>query len=240
MALRALPSSVVSRSSRLFLLACAALLAPRTMAADSGVTTKLGFESAYVSYGTKFSENTFVPMLDAFHGDYYAGIWGYLPIEKGGGGYVFDGEWDFFAGRTVKLNKLVSLDLGGTIYQYPGVTTDAVTFEGFVWLNLELPLKPKLKLYYDFTISNWIGEVMIAHSVPLTKKTAFSFSGHYGFRQPHASDAWFYGTVKADWVYSITEKSQFSLGVRGTNNTDRASVGHGFEAWYGTAFGYSW
>lgn len=208
--------------------------------AESGVTTKLGFESAYVCYGTKYCDNAVIPMVDAFTGDYYAGLWGYLPLDKGGGGYAFDGEWDLFAGRTLKLSDLVSLDAGGTVYQYPGVTKDSVTFEGFLWLNLKLPLKPKGKLYYDLTIANWIGEVMIEHSVPLGKRAALAISGHAGFRQPNNRNHWYYATAKLDLVVNLGEKAQWSVGVRGTDNTDRTATGHGFRGWYGTALGCAW
>jgi hypothetical protein len=208
--------------------------------AESGVTTKLGFESAYVCYGTKYCENLAIPMVDAFAGDYYAGLWGYLPLDKDGGGYDFDGEWDLFAGRTLKLSDLVSIDAGATVYQYPGVTKDSVTCEGFLWLNLNLPLKPKCKLYYDLTIANWIGEVMVAHSIPLGQRTALAISGHAGFRQPNNQARWYYATAKLDLVVNLGAKAQWSVGVRGTDNTDRAATGHGFRGWYGTALGYAW
>lgn len=221
-------------------LSAALLVAVAGRGAESGVTTKLGFESAYVCYGTKYCNNAVIPMVDAFTGDLYAGLWGYLPLDKDGGGYDFDGEWDLFAGRTVKLSSLVSLEVGGTLYQYPGVTKDAVTFEGFLWLDLELPLKPKCKLYYDLTISNWIGEVMVAHSVPLGKRTALAISGHAGFRQPNNHDRWYYATAKVDLTFNLGPKAQWSVGVRGTNNTDHTATGHGFRGWYGTALAYPW
>ena len=73
-------------------------LAPRAHAVD--VSTKLGFESKYVSYGTKFADETWVPMLDVSQGDYYAGIWGYIPTHTQ---KSFEGEWDFFGGRTLRI-----------------------------------------------------------------------------------------------------------------------------------------
>jgi hypothetical protein len=234
------PAAPVTLARTLLLLAIATVFSARAAAADKGVTTKLGFETSYVSYGTKFAENVFVPMIDAFNGDYYAGIWGYMPVNKDGGGYDFDGEWDFFAGRTLKLNKLVSIDVGGTLYQYPGVTTDATTFEGFFWLNFALPLQPKLKLYYDFTINNWIGETMISHSLPLSKKTALNLTGRVGFRRPEHTDAWLYATATMDWVYQVTEKTQWAVGARMTNNTDHTAVGHSFHSWVGSSFTYTW
>lgn len=232
--------AVTAVSTRLLALALVAAEALPAFAVDTGVSTKIGFESAYVSYGTKFSENTVVPMFDAYAGDYYVGIWGYLPMDKDAGGYDFDGEWDFFAGRTIKISDLVSMDLGGTLYQYPGVTSGANTFEGFFWLNLALPLEPKLKLYYDFTISNWIGEIMVSRSISLSKQTAFNLTGRVGFRQPKGMESWNYATATLDWVYSFNDRAQFSLGVRVTDNTDNVAVGHGFRCWYGTSIGYSW
>jgi hypothetical protein len=201
------------------------------------VSTKLGFESVYVTYGTKYSEETWVPMIDVSQGDYYAGIWGYIPthLQKS-----FEGEWDFFAGRTLKVNKLVSFDVGATVYQYPRTDVDATTLEGFLWLNLDAPLSPKLKLYYDVTVKNWIGEVMISHTFPLNKTTALAFEGHGGFRHPEHHKEWYYATAKADVVFTLSEKGKFSIGLRSTDNTDHAAVGHGLVNWYGLTYGYSW
>ena len=230
-----------ARSSIGALLLLAAMIFPAVAsAADKGVTTKLGFESAYVSYGTKFAENVVVPMFDAYSGDYYAGIWGYLPLDKDGGGYDFDGEWDFFAGRTFKLSPIVSLDLGGTLYEYPGVTVDSNTFEGFLWLNFDLPLQPKLKLYYDFTIDNWIGEFMVSRSLELSPRTELLVTGRAGFRRPEGSTEWYYAAATLDWVYKLNDKAQWAVGVRITDNTNNNAVGHGFRSWWGTSLAYSW
>jgi hypothetical protein len=220
---------------RLHLIALSLALAHSSFAVD--VTTKLGFESKYVTYGTKFAEETWVPMVDISQGDYYAGIWGYIPTHTR---KAFEGEWDFFGGRTLKLNKLVSFDVGATVYHYPRTAVDDTTLEGFLWINLDTPLSPKLKLYYDITIKNWIGEVMISHSVPVNETFAVAFTGHAGFRRPDYHKAWYYGTVKADLVYTFKDKTRLSTGLRSTNNTDHAAVGHALENWFGITLARSW
>lgn len=220
---------------RLNLLVLLLGLAPTCFAVD--VTTKLGFESTYVTYGTKFSEETWVPMIDVSQGDYYAGIWGYIPTHTK---KSFEGEWDFFAGRTLKLNKLVSLDVGATVYQYPRTDVDATTLEGFLWVNFDLPLSPKLKLFYDVTVKNWIGEAMIAHTFALNKTTALAFAGHAGFRRPDYHKEWYYATAKADLVFTLSPKTKLFVGLRSTNNTDEAAVGHGLVNWYGMSISHAW
>lgn len=210
-------------------------LAPSVYAVD--VSTKLGFETQYVSYGTKFAEETWVPMIDISQGDYYAGIWGYIPSQPK---KSFEGEWDFFAGRTLKLNELVSFDLGATIYRYPRTAVDDTTLEGFFWVNFAAPLSPKLKLYYDFTVNNWIGEAMVSHTIALNQSTSLVLAGHLGFRRPEHVDAWLYGTVKADVVFALNETTNLSIGLRTTNNTDRNAVGHAVENWFGASIGRSW
>lgn len=211
-----------------------ALVAP-AFAVD--VSSKLGFESKYVSYGTKFAEETWVPMLDVSQGDYYAGIWGYIPahIQKS-----FEGEWDFYGGRTFTLNKVVSVDVGATAYHYPRTDVDATTLEGFLWVNFAAPLSPKLKLYYDFVVNNWIGEVQVTHAFSLSKTTSLVVEGHAGFRRPEYHPAWYFGTVKADLVYVLNPKTKFALGLRSTNNTDHAAVGHALENWFGLSCTRSW
>jgi len=220
---------------RLNIVVVLTLLAQTGFAAD--VTTKLGFESAYVTYGTKFSEETWVPMIDVSQGDYYAGIWGYIPTHTK---KSFEGEWDFFAGRTVKINKLLSVDVGATVYQYPRTDVDATTLEGFLWLNFDLPLNPKLKLYYDVIVKNWIGEAVVAHTIPLGKNTALALEGHGGFRRPEFHKEWYYATGKADLVFTLSSKTKLFVGIRSTNNTDEAAVGHGLVNWYGMSVAYTW
>lgn len=220
---------------RLPLLVLVLALAQPAFAVD--VSTKLGFETKYVTYGTKYSEETWVPMLDVSLGDYYAGIWGYLPVQPK---KSFEGEWDIFAGRTLKLNKIVSFDVGATVYRYPRTDVDDTTLEGFFWVNLATPLSPKLKLYYDFTVNNWIGEIMVSHTFKFNKTTSLVLAGHGGFRRPEYHEAWYYGTVKADVVYALGEKTTLAAGLRSTNNTDHAAVGHAVENWFGITLAHSW
>jgi len=220
---------------RLPLLLLLFTLAHRGLAID--VSTKLAFESKYVSYGTKYAEETWVPMVDVSQGDYYAGIWGYIPTHTQ---KSFEGEWDFFAGRTLKLNKIVSFDVGATVYHYPRTDVGATTLEGFLWVNFEAPLSPKLKLYYDFDVHSWIGEIMISHAVNFNKTTSLVLEGHGGFRRPENQPEWYYGTVRADVVFALSEKSKFAIGVRSTNNTNHGAVGHAVENWFGSSVSYSW
>ncbi len=220
---------------RLNFIALILVLANTCFAVD--IATKVGFESAYVSYGTKFAEETWIPMLDISQGDYYAGIWGYLPTQKK---KSFEGEWDFFAGRTLKVNKLLSFDLGATVYRYPRTDVDNTTVEGFLWVNFDTTLSPKLKLFYDATVKNWIGEAMVAHTFALNKTTAFLLEGRGGFRRPESHQEWYYASAKADVVFTLSPKAKLSIGLRSTNNTDKAAVGHGLVNWYGMNLGYSW
>jgi len=215
----------------------ALLLAFAHPASAVDVSTKLGFESKYVSYGTKFAEETWIPMLDVSQGDYYVGIWGYIPTHTQ---KSFEGEWDFFGGRTLHLNKIVSFDVGATVYHYPRADVDATTLEGFFWVNFDTTLSPKLKLYYDCVVHNWIGELMVSRSFKLNNKTSLVVEGHGGFRRPDWHEAWFYTTVKADVIYAVNDRTNFAIGVRGTNNTDHDAVGHGFEQWFGVSLGRTW
>ena len=220
---------------RLKLLLAAALFVPASYAAD--VSTKLGFESAYVSYGTKFSEETWIPMVDVSQGDYYAGVWGYLPSQPR---KSFEGEWDFFAGRTFKASKLISFDVGATVYRYPRTDVDNTTLEGFLWLNVDTVLSPKVKLYYDVVVRNWIGEFQVQHTVTLSRNTALVLEGHAGFRRPEYHDAWYYVTAKADLAFTLDARTKAMVGVRSTDNTDRAAVGHSQVNWFGVTLARNW
>lgn len=217
------------------LLALSFVFAHSARAVD--VSTKLGFESKYVSYGTRFAEETWVPMLDVSQGDYYAGIWGYVPTHTQ---KSFEGEWDFFGGRTLHLNKLVSFDVGATMYHYPRADVDATTLEGFFWVNFDAPLSPKLKLYYDCVVHNWIGELMVSRTFNLAQKTSLVVEGHTGFRRPEWHEAWYYATVRADVIYAIDDRTRLSVGLRSTDNTNHTAVGHGLQNWFGVSLGRTW
>ncbi len=217
------------RTTSLLLLAVPACLAD--------ISTKLGFESAYVTYGTRYAAETWVPMIDFSQGDYYAGIWGYVPFQPS---KSFEGEWDFFAGRTIKATKLVSFDVGATVYRYPRTEVDDTTLEGFVWLNFDTALSPKLKLYYDVTVDNWIGEIQLQHAIPLKPVANLVFSGHAGFRKPTHRAEWYYATAKIDLAFNIDPKTTLSIGTRITANTDQDAVGHRTISWYGACISRSW
>jgi hypothetical protein len=200
-------------------------------------TTKLALESNYVSYGTRFSKATISPMLDISKGSYFAGVWGYLPEKPN---KSFEGEWDFFAGKTAKINNLLSFDIGATIYKYPRADVDPVTLEPFLYVSFSTPAKPKLKLFYDVVVKSWIGESEVSHTFKLTDIVGLTFEGRFGFRRPETHSAWYYTTAKADIVFTLNQNTVISVGGRVTNNTNHTMVGHGLLNWYGVSIARSW
>jgi hypothetical protein len=88
--------------------------------------------------------------------------------------------------------------------------------------------------------NRWIGEAMVAHTFALNKTTAFLLEGRGGFRRPESHQEWYYASAKADVVFTLSPKAKLSIGLRSTNNTDKAAVGHGLVNWYGMNLGYSW
>ncbi|MEI8089747.1 MAG: TorF family putative porin [Opitutaceae bacterium] len=200
-------------------------------------TTKIGFESNYVTYGTRYSEATISPMIDISKGSYFAGVWGYIPQKPT---KDFEGEWDYFAGKNTKINNLISFDIGATVYKYPRTDVDPVTVEGFLYLNLNLPANPKIKLFHDVVVNNWIGEVEISHTFKLNNIFGILLKGQAGFRNPENHSAWYYATASADILINLNSKTVVMCGARATDNTDHVAVGHGLHEWYGLSAAYNW
>ncbi|MFP4353060.1 MAG: TorF family putative porin [Puniceicoccaceae bacterium] len=194
------------------------------------LSAMVGFESEYVYRGEKRSGAALQPSLEAGHplgpGDAFAGVW----ANQNLGGEPED-EVDFYAGYAVPLSPVFALGAGFTYYWHPdeGAAPDREK-ETFLGIFADLPLRPSLNGYYNFTFDQAILEVGLAHTFALTDRASLVWSATLGTGRAGDADSdqvpgdpengFWYGDTSVDWQYAVNEVAAVSLGLRYSGRED--------------------
>ncbi len=202
----------------------AALISGASLAADTApapapassysITTDFTYTTKYVFRGYQLAKGAFQPSVKLTTGDFYAGIWMSAPVDKG-----YELEFDYYAGYGFKLQDGWSLDVGATLYTYPGLDTsggaDKATFEPYVGLNGSFgAVTSATYAYYDFTLENLTIQETLGYSVPIDDKTSINFSATFGHVSPDIGDSYIYYGVGATIPYKINDKATVTVGVQ--------------------------
>lgn len=206
------------------------------------VTMSTAFEGEYIFRGQRLAEQTVMPSIELGYENFYTGIWAALPAVGG----ISDNrgnEFDFYGGYGVQVSEMLSLDFGGTIFYYPELAdpdADEFTYEPYIGASLDMEyVDPSLYLYYDFETEAFTAEVSGGHSfaVPMDQPVSLDVSAFLGFVEPDQADEYFYYGASADVVYSVTDSSTISAGLRVSLNTEDDLEGvDGDFFWGGVSF----
>jgi len=167
--------------------------------------------SSYVFRGIELGDNTIHPSFEFGMGDFYAGVWLAQPIENRGAPENFDDEVDFYAGQTFALNDSTSVDVGGTVYHYPG-GNDTVEFYAGISHELDDGVSVNLYVYRDFELDTWTAEGSAGYSLPLTDTLSLDLAGYIGLVEPDTDggDYTYYG---ADVILPVELRENVTLSL---------------------------
>lgn len=151
------------------LLAALAGLTAQAQEANSSYSLTLDFPytTKYVFRGQELAHDSIQPSVEFASGDFYAGIWTSMPLEK-----IDDAskEVDFYAGYGIPLSDVWKLDVGATLYYYPeaaGLGNQNTTTEAFVGITGEVSgFSPSVYAYYDFTLDAFTAQASVGYSIP--------------------------------------------------------------------------
>jgi uncharacterized protein (TIGR02001 family) len=176
------------------------------IAADFSYTTK------YVFRGIELAEGAFQPSLKLTTGDFYIGVWSSLPADRG-----YEAEVDYFAGYGFKLSESVSLDVGATVYNYPGLDVpgaDDTTFEGYVGVNGSVQgVNLGLYLYNDFTIDVFTVQGNLGYSIPVNEAVSLNILASLGHAKPKSVSGYTYYSFGVALPYKLSDAATLTLGV---------------------------
>lgn len=194
------------------LLAGASLSADEAAPASYSVSVDFPYATKYVFRGIELAEDVIQPSVKFTTGDFYAGIWSSLPLDKG-----YEAEVDFYAGYGFTLTEGLSLDVGATIYHYPGLDgpgADTSTFEAYAGVNGAVGgVNLGLYVYQDFDLKTTTVQGNLGYSIPIDDKISMNIAASLGNANPDAGSSYTYYSIGAQFPYQLTDNTTFTAGV---------------------------
>lgn len=187
-----------------------------------------GIESEYVFRGLEIASESFQGSIEGSYGDSYFGVWMHEAIDSFGSD---TSEFDFYAGHGFAIDDTFSLDFGGTLYHYPDASDE--TFEVFVGIAADTQLAPSLYAFYDVDLEVFTLEGAIGHSISLGDDSSVELGAAVGHVFSDDSIDYLYYSATADYVYALSDNSDFSIGLRYSNNDEDLGLTAGGNLWGG-------
>ena len=181
-------------------------------ASSYSITTDFTYATKYVFRGVQYAKGAFQPSIKVTSGDFYAGAWMSAPVDKG-----YELEIDYYAGYGFKLQDGWSLDLGTTLYTYPGLNGggDKATFEPYLGLNGSLgAVTSATYAYYDFTLDVFTIQETLGYSIPIDDKTSMNWSATLGRAEPDAGSGYTYYGLGVAIPYKVSDKATVTVGAQ--------------------------
>lgn len=226
---------MTNKTIALFAVAASAFGTAAANAEELAGEVTLGYEGEYVFRGIQLASTSLQAAVDFAYGDFYGGIWTSQPASD----VSVNNEIDYYAGYQFVVSDLITADAGLTYYQYPDAPSSVAedTTEVYFGLNLDAVLAPSLYFFYDFDLKQMTLEASVDHEFELDDKNTIVVGAYGGYSDPDdASSYWYYG-ISADIVYSLSENSSVSVGVRTSgNDSNLGPNGRDANFWGGVTF----
>lgn len=204
------------------LLAGASLSADEAAPASYSVTVDFPYATKYVFRGIEYAEDVLQPSVKFTTGDFYAGIWSSLPLDKG-----YEVEVDYYAGYGFALSDGISLDVGATIYHYPGLDgpgVDKSTFEAYAGVNGAVGgVNLGLYVYQDFDLEVTTVQGNLGYSIPVNDVVSMNIAASIGNAHPDTGSSYTYYSLGAQFPYALTDKATLTGGLNWSSH-DLAGV----------------
>ena len=221
----------------------AALLIGASLSADESasassysVTADFSYATKYVFRGVELAEGAFQPSLKLTTGDFYIGIWSSMPATRG-----YELEIDYFAGYGFALSDNVSLDVGATVYHYPGLDVpgaDKSTLEAYAGINGSIEgVNLGFYLYNDFDLDTFTVQGNLGYSIPVNDTVSLNFSASLGHVSADAGDEYIYYSAGLALPYKLSDAATVTVGVNwASHDLDGVEDSH---AWANIGFNYT-
>ncbi len=204
-------------------------------AQELAYSVNYGIETEYVFRGVEIASESLQGSIEATYGDGYFGVWANEGLEDIDSNAS---EFDIYGGWGYALNDAITLDFGGTLYHYPDADGDD-SFEAYVGASFDTVLAPSFYVFHDFDYETFTFEGSLGHSVDLNEVSRVDFGLTAGYVDFDNGGQYAYYGATADYVYTLSETTDVSVGLRySTNDKD---LGHSPDGnlWGGLSFTHS-
>lgn len=180
-------------------------------AASYAVALDFPYASKYVFRGIQYAKDSLQPSVKLTVGGFYAGIWAYAPLDRG-----YELEFDYSTGYNFALKEGWTLDLGATLYSYPGLSVgDKTTFEPYLGLNGSLgSVTSATYAYYDATLEVFTAQQTFGYSVSVAEKVSLNFAATLGHASPDSGSGYTYYGLGTTLPFKLSDKVTFTLGAQ--------------------------
>lgn len=221
------------------LLVIAAFLAAfSSLKAETNMSAAVGYDSKYILRGVERADESMTVSLDMEFDSAYLGLWSNQPIVGG-----LDNEFNFYGGLGFDVAEGISMDVGGILYYYPESGSGSETFELYAGFAFDSELSPAFYVYYDLDRETFTFEGSVGHSFEMDEKSSLDLAGFIGhvtgfdrvLNGGFVNDYSYYG-ASADVVYSLSDTSAASIGIRYSDGSSRLADEVYFGASVSTGF----
>lgn len=213
-----------------------ASLSAQAPASSYSVTADFSYVTKYVFRGQELAKDAFQPSLKLTTGDFYIGVWSSLPADRG-----YEAELDYYAGYGFKLSDSISLDVGATVYHYPGLDTpgaDKSTIEGYAGINGSVQgVNLGLYVYNDFDLDVFTVQGNLGYSVPINESVSMNIAASVGNANPDAGASYTYYSFSVQFPYKLSDAATLTIGGNWSSH-DLAGVDDN-HAWANIGFSYT-
>jgi len=213
----------------------ASLSAEEAAPKSYSVTVDFPYATKYVFRGMEYAEDVVQPSVKFTTGDFYAGIWSSLPLDKG-----YEAEVDYYVGYGFQLTEGLALDVGATVYHYPGLDgpVDKSTFEGYAGVNGSVGgVSLGLYVYNDFDLDVFTVQGNLGYSIPINETISMNVSASVGNANPDAGSSYTYYNVGAQFPYKLNDAATITVGVNWASHD--ASWADDDHVWANAGFTYT-
>lgn len=191
------------------------------------ITVDFPYAGKYCFRAIKYAAGSFQPSVKLTTGNFYAGIWSNIPVDKG-----YELEVDYYVGYTFPVDVAGwTMDAGATIYQYPGLDVpgaDNLTLEGYIGLNGTVGvLASGTYAYYDFNLKVFTIQQTLGYNVTVNDRASVNFLGTLGYAAPDVGDSYTYYGFGLTVPYKLSDALMLTAGAQyATHNLDGVEDGH--------------
>lgn len=195
------------------------------------VTADFTYVTDYVFRGVQRAEESLQPSVKFTSGNFYAGVWSDIPLDKG-----YELQVDAFAGYHFSLSRNWKLDAGARLYNYPGLDTpgaDKTTFEPYVGFNGKLfGLTSGTYAFYDTTLKVSTFQQSLGYEIVLDKKYSLLLTGSGGMVDPDAGAKYNYWNFGLMIPCKVNQRMTFTFGIQYAAN-DISTIDDAFWGVFG-------
>jgi uncharacterized protein (TIGR02001 family) len=197
------------------------------------------FNSEYIFRGEQFAKHNVAGGVEVASGGLYAGTWAILPTEDDYNAYQT--EIDIYGGYGFDLTETVYADVGITGYIFNGpqlLFANRDSVEAYGGFSLNVPFKPSLYGFYDFTREAATIEASLDYTLPFGR-TDLNLGATGGYTDAKGSiEDYAYFQADAELVYNFNRQASVGVGGHWNISEDRRflnglSVNGSNSTWYG-------